>query len=203
MSVGYKKPPTHSQFAKGKSGNPKGRPKGISNAGSGASVINTMVTVAVDGVPRKMSLNEALLMGLAQRGLAGNTPAAREFLKIAEKIAEKAEQKKIEAEKHPEGIMPPFARFLLRSGDMSACSEPLRRLDAIQIEGKVYRVRTWVVEAALARNERNRLSLNDKDFEAIAKSMLNPEDLPALREKYRWVCSDATLALAPPWANDR
>src|SRR4051794_34691640 len=111
--VGYKRPPTHTQFAKGKSGNPKGRPKGASNDNSLAAVINTIVTVNVDGVPRKMSLNEAMVMGLAQRGLAGNTSAAREFLKVADKVAEKAEQKQIEEERNPHGSCPPIARFVL------------------------------------------------------------------------------------------
>jgi hypothetical protein len=183
--VGYKHPPTHTQFAKGKSGNPKGRPKGASNDNSLAGVINTTVTVNVDGVPRKMSLNEAMVMGLAQRGLAGNTPAAREFLKVAEKVAEKAEQKKIEAEKHPVGIMPPISRFVLSSGDMSVCSEPLRRLNVTQMGEKAYLIQTWVIAEALARNIGNHLSLDEENYEEIAKAMLNPEDLPGLREKYR------------------
>ena len=31
FQVGYGKPPRHTQFAKGKSGNPKGRGKGVRN----------------------------------------------------------------------------------------------------------------------------------------------------------------------------
>ena len=91
MSVGYKRPPKHTQFAKGKSGNPSGRPKGARNASSMTNIVNMTVPVIVHGVARKMSLNEALLMGLAQRGLAGNTSAACEFIKIAAKFAEKTE----------------------------------------------------------------------------------------------------------------
>lgn len=132
MSVGYKQPPRHSQFAKGRSGNPSGRPKGASNAGSMTNIVNMTVPVTVDGVARKMSLNEALLMGLAQRGLAGNTSAAREFLKIAEK----AEQKKLDAERYPEGIMPPVELFVLSSPNCSECCEPLRRLDVVQMGEK-------------------------------------------------------------------
>ena len=182
--VGYKRPPTHTQFAKGKSGNPKGRPKGASNDNSLAGVINTTVTVSVDGVARKMSLNEAMVMGLAQRGLAGNTSAAREFIKIADKFAEKAEQKQIEEERNPLGSCPPINRFVLVAPDCEGCGEALQRLNAIQDSEMGYRIQTWAVEAALARNIGNHLPLSEEDYQEIAKAMLNPEDLPRLREQF-------------------
>ncbi|MEO8300162.1 MAG: DUF5681 domain-containing protein [Rhizomicrobium sp.] len=148
--VGYKRPPTHAQFAKGKSGNPKGRPKGASNANSFDNVMNTSVTVNVNGVARKMTLDEALLMGLAQRGLAGNTPAAREYLKIADKVKEKAEQKQIEEERPPLGSCPPIARFVLGGPDFDDCSDALFKLGAMHADGKNWRLETWVIEASFA-----------------------------------------------------
>src|SRR6516164_6405047 len=90
-AVGYKRPPTHSQFAKGKSGNPKGRPKGSRAGNTLADVVNRTVAMTLDGTPCKVPLTEALAMSLAQKGLAGNIAAAREFMKIAEKV--EAQQK--------------------------------------------------------------------------------------------------------------
>lgn len=179
-NVGYKRPPTHSRFAKGKSGNPSGRPKGKSKANSLADIINAPVSVTIDGVKRKVPLKEATMMGLAQGALRGNTAAARLVFQMDEKLA----QKQAELVQNPLGSCPPISRFVLKGPDFEVCSEPLRRLDVIQAEGKSYRIETWVVEAALARNDGNRLSLSEGEYRDIANAMLNPEDLPALREKY-------------------
>lgn len=141
--IGYKRPPKRTQFAKGKSGNPSGRPKGRGNASSLESLVNQQVTVVVEGVQRKMPLTEALVMSLAQRALAGNTPAAREFMKIANKVAE---QQKIEELYKPMGpitLVPVVARSWI---------EQLERLEIVEISGEDIFIRKWVVQAALERN---------------------------------------------------
>ena len=142
-TIGYKRPPSRSRFAKGKSGNPKGRPKGARSAATLASVVNQTVSVTVEGVTQKMPLTDALAMSLAQRALAGNTAAAREFMKIADKVAE---QQKLEEANQPIG------EFRLVAFVTEDWLEPLRRLGIFEeLNGDTYVCR-WVVEAALARD---------------------------------------------------
>jgi hypothetical protein len=167
-AIGYKRPPTHTRFAKGKSGNPKGRPKGARSGGKLASVVNQTVSVTVEGVTQKMPLTEALAMSLAQRALAGNIAAAREFMKIAEKVA--AEQKAVQEQPSP--VL--FELVPLESKDCTI-NTALEKLDVFELDGPRRCIRPWVVEAALARN--NQLRANDSDREIIAENMLNPEHL--------------------------
>lgn len=78
--VGYAKPPKHSQFQKGKSGNPKGRPKGSKSAYTLAmEMYFKPVTVLVNGKPKKMPVIAALNAKLASAALKGDLKA----LKIA------------------------------------------------------------------------------------------------------------------------
>ena len=57
--VGYKKPPLHTRFRKGQSGNPRGRPRGSKNFSTLlADALNEPVVVTEDGKRRKISKRE-------------------------------------------------------------------------------------------------------------------------------------------------
>jgi hypothetical protein len=63
-SVGYRKPPKHSQFQKGQSGNPKGRPNGLANNSLSElfeKILSELVSVNEDGQRTKITKLEALI----------------------------------------------------------------------------------------------------------------------------------------------
>jgi len=77
-SVGYKKPPKHSQFAKGKSGNPAGRPK---------AQVSISIKEILDGDQmgkngEVISKREAIVIRMLNDALAGNQKAFGRFLKL-------------------------------------------------------------------------------------------------------------------------
>ena len=84
-SRGYGKPPKAGQFRKGQSGNPKGRPKGKRNSEIPyQTVLGQMVTVREQGRERRVTAAEAFILQLTQKGLAGDSAAARTSLAAIE-----------------------------------------------------------------------------------------------------------------------
>lgn len=74
--VGYGRPPKHSQFAKGKSGNPKGRPKGSRNFSTLLhDELNVKIPITENGNRRKITKQEAMVKQLANKGAAGDLKA--------------------------------------------------------------------------------------------------------------------------------
>lgn len=74
--VGYGKPPLHSRFAKGRSGNPKGRPKGTRNLKTDLlDELGERIQVREGARTRTVSKQRAFVMSLMSRTLKGDARA--------------------------------------------------------------------------------------------------------------------------------
>jgi hypothetical protein len=82
--VGYGKPPLHSRFVPGQSGNPKGRRKGTRNLKTDVKrALAAPVKMRVGKRMRTRSTQEALIMVLREKGLLGNERALDRLLQLA------------------------------------------------------------------------------------------------------------------------
>jgi hypothetical protein len=82
--VGHGKPPQHTRFQKGRSGNPKGRPRGRRNFSKEIDeVLTARVVVSEHGRPRKVSSRMATLMRLREKALKGDGRAMDRLLELA------------------------------------------------------------------------------------------------------------------------
>jgi hypothetical protein len=87
--VGYGKPPKHTQFQKGRSGNPKGRPKRNKNIYDLVKkAFEERVTVKSPGRTHSMTKLEAALAQLANKAASGDIKALREAIRLREKLQE-------------------------------------------------------------------------------------------------------------------
>jgi hypothetical protein len=71
--VGYRRPPIHTRFKPGQSGNPKGRPKGPRNLSSEVAKAMAMpVPVTVNGRRKNVRTITALVWRLREKALGGD-----------------------------------------------------------------------------------------------------------------------------------
>jgi Family of unknown function (DUF5681) len=76
-SIGYKKPPSHTQFRPGQSGNPKGRPKHAATLPDVFSKeLRTRVPIVTNGKRRKVSMLEAIVKQHLNKAANGDSKAA-------------------------------------------------------------------------------------------------------------------------------
>src|SRR5688572_9380997 len=82
--VGYGRPPEHARFEPGRSGNPKGRPKGVNNLKTDVRrALAAPIKVRSDGRARNVSTQEASILKLREKALKGDQRSLEQVLALA------------------------------------------------------------------------------------------------------------------------
>jgi hypothetical protein len=122
-NVGRGHPPKHTQFPKGKSGNPKGRPKGSKNLSTLLTeAAHDRVSATIGGKARTISKLQATAMQLATKAASGDQVAINKFLDWMDEIETRA------AAARP-------SQFPLSEADIEVIRETYERMKRCESEG--------------------------------------------------------------------
>ena len=92
FEAGYGKPPRHTRFKKGQSGNPRGRPKGSKNLTTLLTeALNEPVIVAENGGRRKITMRQAIIKQLVNRSATADWRAIKILLDLVRDIEGRTE----------------------------------------------------------------------------------------------------------------
>lgn len=106
--IGYRRPPTKTQFKKGDSGNPKGRPKGSKNVRTVLEQeLAKPITITENGRKKTVPRLDAIVKRMVTEALQGDQKSRNTIFRmldhaapetVAETVAERVDQ--LEAERH-------------------------------------------------------------------------------------------------------
>jgi hypothetical protein len=115
--VGYKKPPKKSQFKRGKSGNPNGRPKVANDLATALeNEMNKRVNVKVNGVNKKLNLWTVVAMKISKAATDTNFRAIELLMKNQRK---KVELEEFELTPDDEEALKELEDILMKKNDPS------------------------------------------------------------------------------------
>jgi hypothetical protein len=90
--VGYRRPPKATRFTAGKSGNPKGRPKGSRSVGAVLqAIIRRKIAVTENGKTLRIPAIEVMLRRLANDAMRSDPRAMKLLLSLVDRYAESLE----------------------------------------------------------------------------------------------------------------
>jgi len=97
-AVGYGKPPRHTRFEKGRSGNPKGRPNGAKNLSTLFNeALNETVIVAENGGRRKISKRQAIVKQIVNKAAKGDWRCTKLLLELPQETGSATEPESSES----------------------------------------------------------------------------------------------------------
>lgn len=165
------------RFAKGQSGNPKGRPRKVQPQKSAFDVvIDQIFTVTQNGAERELTVEEALQQRTYQDALAGSRSARREVLKMIAKrekwLAAKQPVKHspVEVKHAHEGRTADDALLLLGIASQEEPPVGSKVGDNIRLK-----IEPWVVQLGLKRGARKGFS--EKDIQEIKRCTRTLEEV--------------------------
>ena len=113
--VGYRRPPAHGRFQKGRSGNPKGRPKGKKNFVTEVlDELHSTISVQEGGKSRKLPKQKVITKRLVHKALEGNEKAIFILFNMSMKMRDDAESRSSTSAELDPDDQKMFERFLAR-----------------------------------------------------------------------------------------
>ena len=85
-AIGYGKPPAHSRFRKGRSGNPGGRPRGKRLATLLREALSETAMIEINGRPRRVSRGQATVALLIDRAAEADPRWMKLLLDLVQKL---------------------------------------------------------------------------------------------------------------------
>lgn len=145
QAVGYGQPPKFTRFKKGQSGNQRGRPKNRRREIPYDIVLGQMVTIREEGRERRVTAAEAFLLQLTQKGLAGDSAAARASLEAIEAAREVRQDAQHSIRTIIMSVVDSGADSIIDTLGIARLKYPSDKARAR------WELNPWVVEAALVR----------------------------------------------------
>ena len=92
--VGYGKPPMHTRFKKGESGNPKGRPRNTLNLATVlVRTLREQVVINEGGQRKTVTKLEAAVKQLANKAASGDLGALRQLFMLVDMVDQRSQEK--------------------------------------------------------------------------------------------------------------
>ena len=129
-AVGYRKPPQHTRFRPGDSGNPGGRAKGVRNLATDVRrTLKGLIKVKEGGRSHKISAQAGMLLVLREKALKGDARALDRLLNLGIKFNNEPDSEAHPLSTDDQAILAAYAQEI---AEASAPSEPSRAAGLIR-----------------------------------------------------------------------
>ena len=123
-AIGYGKPPVHSRFRKGRSGNPGGRPRGKCLATLLREALSETAMIEINGRPRRVSRGQATVALLIDRAAEADPRWMKLLLDLVQKLDiggdARDDEKEVDAEEAREFLIQELDRLAGDTPEASA-----------------------------------------------------------------------------------